>query len=490
MNGSVLPLLVAAPLLAAGLCVAVPDRRLHRAAGMAVNAGVLLAGGLLLAAGSAGAVVTQRVGEWPPGIAIVFASDAFSALLLSVSALLMLAGLALARVTGEDAHPLFTPLALALSAGVYGALLTADLFDLFVFVEVMLVPSYALLTASGERGRITAGRIYVTVSLLASTLFLAGAGFMYGVTGTVNLGELGGTARYSPAAALAGGIVLLAMAAKAAVVPLHGWLPRTYPDASPAVAVIFSGLLTKVGLYVIIRVYAVVFGGMDHYRWVIMTAALLTMVIGVLGAVGEQSMRGILSFHMVSQIGYILLGLALFTLPGLTAAIFYMVQYILVKAALLACAGGVETTYGTGRLDRLDELARRNPLPAGVFMVAALSLAGLPPLSGFVAKLSLIRAAADRSDHVAVAVATAVSLFTLLSMIKIWAGAYWGEIASGTRSGGHRHARIRWTLTAPALLLAAPSVALGIWAQPLLHVAGTAAKGLTDTSAYVRAVTR
>lgn len=488
MNGSVLPLLVAVPLLAAGLCVTVPDRRLHRAVGMAVNAGVLLAGGVLLAADSAGGVVTQRVGKWPPGIAIVFAADTFSALLLSVSALVTLAGLALARATGEDAHPLFTPLVLALSAGVYGALLTADLFDLFVFVEVMLVPSYALLSANGERGRIAAGRIYIAFSLFASTLFLAGVGFMYGVTGTVDLGELSGTARYSPAAALAGGIVLLAMAAKAAVVPLHGWLPRTYPAASPAVAVVFSGLLTKVGLYAIIRVYAVVFDGVDRYRWVIMAAALLTMVVGVLGAVGEQAMRGILSFHMVSQIGYILLGLALFTPSGLAAAIFYLIQYIPVKAALLACAGGVETTYGTDRLDRLGELARYNPLPAAVFMVAALSLAGLPPLSGFVAKLSLIRAAADRADYVAVAVAVVVSLLTLLSMIKIWAGAYWGEVTSGTGHAERRRIRIRPALTMPALVLAVPSVALGIWAQPLLHTAGTAAEGLADTSAYVRAV--
>ena len=490
MNGSVLVLPVAAPLLAAGVCLTAPDRRLHRAIGTAVTAGVLSIGGVLLAAGSTGEITTQRVGGWPPGFAIVLAADTFSALMLCVTALVTLAGVTLARATGEDAQPLFTPLVLILSAGMYGALLTSDLFDLFVFVEVMLVPSYALLTADGTGGRIAAGRIYVTVSLLASTIFLIGLAFVYGVTGTVNLGELSGAARHFPAAAPAAGTVLLAMAAKAAVVPLHGWLPRTYPGLRPATAVIFSGLLTKIGLYAIFRVYVIVFAGTDRYRWLIITAAVLTMVVGVLGAVGEPAMRGVLSFDMVSLIGYVLLGLAEYTPLGLAAAIFYLVQYIPVCAALLACAGGVETAYGTGRLDRLGQLARHEPPAATVFMVAALSLAGLPPLSGFVAKLVLIRAAASRADHLVVAVIVAVSLVTLLAMVRIWAGAYWGEDSSAIGSHRRRRARIGPALTVPALVFVTPSVVLGIWPQPLLHAAGTAAEGLADTSAYVRAVRR
>jgi multicomponent Na+:H+ antiporter subunit D len=489
MTGALLAGPVAAPLLAAGLLIALPNRPLlRRIAGATISAGVLLAGAALLAAAYSGRVVTQNVGGWPAGFAIVLAADAFSALMVCASALLVLIALAFAAATGDDDHPLFTPLALILSAGVYGAFLTADLFNLFVFVEVMLVPSYALLAMTGGRERVAAGRIYLTVNLLASTIFLAGIALLYGLTGSVNLGELAGAARHVTVA-LASGVVLVAMAVKAAIVPLHGWLPRTYPKAPAAVTVLFSGLLTKVGVYAIFRIYAVVFDGAPHYRWVIMAAALLTMVVGVLGAIGEQTMRGILSFHMVSQIGYLLVGLALFNTVGLAAAIFFLAQYILVKAALLACAGVVETTYGTGRLDRLGGLAARDPALAGAFMLAALSLAGLPPLSGFIAKLTLLRAAAIDASYTAVAVAVAVSLFTLLSMIKIWSAVFWGKPnLAATPSLGQ--AVVRPLLASPALALAVPSLLLGIAAEPLLALATAAAGGLVDTAPYVQAVTR
>ncbi|MFP8963089.1 monovalent cation/H+ antiporter subunit D family protein [Streptomyces nanhaiensis] len=490
MSGLVLALPVAVPLLAAGVLVAYPgDRRVHRLVTSAVSAGVLALSAVLLAGSLDGTVRSLSMGGWPPGFAIVFAADVLSTLMLCVSAALVLASLAYAAGTGDDASPRFAPLAMILSAGVYGAFLTADLFNLFVFVEVMLVPSYALLTMSGGRARTAAGRIYLTFSLLASTLLLAGVGLVYGVTGTVNLGELAGAARQSTAVALAGGVVLVALAAKAAVVPLHGWLPRTYPEAPPAVTVLFSGLLTKVGVYAIIRFYAVVHEG-TGLRWTVMAAALLTMVVGVLGAVGEREMRSILTFHMVSQIGYILLGLALFTLAGLAAAVFFLVQYVLVKAALLMCAGAVETAYGT---DRVDSLARREPLIASAFLVSALSLAGLPPLSGFVAKLGLVGAAATEADHLAVGVAVGVSFLTLVSMVKIWAGSFWGgEDPSREESLLRLMARatVRPALAVPALVLAVPSVVLGIAAQPLLTAATEAAAGLLDASAYVRAVTR
>ncbi|MFD1661722.1 proton-conducting transporter membrane subunit [Streptomyces caeni] len=497
MTGTVLALPVAVPLLAAGALLAVGGRRtVHRLTAMAVHAGVLLLGVALVNATTDGTVFVQNIGSWPPGIAIVLAADTLSALMLSVSALLALLATAFAAATADDGSPLFTPLALVLSAGVYGAFLTTDLFNLFVFVEVMLVPSYALLTQAGGTRRGSAARIYVTTSLLASTLLLAGVALVYGVTGTVSLAELAGAAQHSRAAALACSVVLLALATKAAVVPLHGWLPRTYPAAPPAVVVLFSGLLTKVAVYATMRVYALVFNG-TGLRWVFMAAALLTMAAGVLGAVGEQAMKSILCFHMVSQIGYILLGIALFTPAGLAAAIFFQVQYVLVKAALLTCAGAVETTHRTDRLDRLGNLARQDPLLAAAFMAAALSLAGLPPLSGFVAKLGLIRAAASTTDYLALATAIAVSFFTLVSMIKIWEGAFWGEPTARAASTARpvpppprERTSERMALALPAVVLAAPSLLLGIQAQPLLTASAAAADGLINTSAYVRAVGR
>jgi multicomponent Na+:H+ antiporter subunit D len=486
---------VAAPLLAAGLLVLVRDRQVvTRTVAVAATAGVLAIGIGLLVATHDGTVLSQDIGGWPRGVSIMFAADQFSALMLTVTALLVLVCLSFAFALRDDRHRLFLPLVLALSAGVYGAYLTADLFNLFVFIEVMLAPSYVLMVLTGGRQRLAAGRIYLTVSLLASTIYLVGIGLLYGVTGTVNLGDLAGLGRESKAVALAGGVLLVAMATKAAVAPLHGWLPRAYPHASPAVTALFSGLLTKVGIYAIFRIYAVVYDGDPRYGWLIMTGALLSAVVGALGAMGERSFRSVLLFSMVSHVGFMLVGPALFTTLGLAAAIFYLLQYVLVKAALLVCAGAVEATYGTGRLDRLGGLVSRAPLLAVCFMVPALSLAGVPPLSGFVAKLSLIRAAVAETQYLAAALVVVVGLLTLLAMTKIWNSAFWGhdgEATWGDDSDGQGAVavRVRTSLMIPAMVLAGFSVLLGIGAEPLLVAAETAADGLVDTTAYVEAVT-
>ncbi|MFV2086964.1 monovalent cation/H+ antiporter subunit D family protein [Micromonospora sp. LOL_021] len=497
------------PLVVAGLLLAVPRRlTLHRIGWLGTGVAVLAQGGTLLAATRRGEVLTERIGGWPAGFAITLAADTFSALMVTVVALVVLLCGVFAIGSGDDRRPYLVPLALMTSAGAFGAFLTADLFNLFVLIEVMLVPSYVLLTAGAGRERTVAGRIYVTVNLLASTILLAGVGLVYAVAGTVDLGELAGSAGRDGALALAGTVVLLALAVKAAVVPLHGWLPRSYPYAPPVVTALFSGILTKVGGYAIVRIVAVVYDGAVDYRWVIGLAAAVTMVIGVLGALGETTMRSVLAFHMVSQIGYLLIGLAVFSPAALTAAIFFLVQYILVKAALFLCAGAVVVGYGTDQLDRLGGLATVHRLLALAFICAGLSLAGMPPFSGFLAKFLLLRAAVADGNYLIFAVAVLVSLGTLISMIKIWDLAFWGDPApapvdpaghpsASVNPAGHLPARtaadvpprITTWLTAPAVLLAALTLLLGPAAQPLLGLAATAADGLIDPSAYVEAVT-
>ena len=526
MTGSALPLFVAVPLLTAAALVLLRGRpRLD-----AVVLGAVLlastAGGVVLVLGARdGDVLAHGVGLWPVGVAIPFAADMLTALMLTVTGLLSATCAAFAVASGHARAPFFAPLVLVLTAGVNGALLTADLFNLFVFIEVMLLPSYALFVLAGPgRGRlrqVAGARLYVTVNLLTSTVFLAGVAFVYGVAGTVNLAELAGAARESDTVATATAVCLFALGIKAAVVPVHGWLARAYPATSPAVTALFSGLHTKVAIYAIYRVYAVVFDGDERYLWVGVAVFSVTMVVGVLGAVGETTTRSILAFHMVSQIGYILLGVALFTLAGLTAGIFYLLHHMIVKASLFLSTGAVEERYGTGRLDRLGGLARREPWVAVAFFAAALSLAGLPPFSGFVAKLSLLVAAQDAGQVVAVVVMVLVSLVTLLSMLKIWSGVFWGSptppetedpdlAPSGTGTGSPSVStdvaapaatatlaptvdaparRIGAALLAPSLVLAAITLGLGLGAELLLGLAETAAAGLLDPSAFVEAVT-
>lgn len=506
-SAALLPLLVAVPLLAGGLVAAARGSSLL-ARGVLVGTLVaqLVAAVLLVVAVSDGDVIAHGVAGWPAGIAIPFAADMIASLMLLVTGFLTLVCVAFAFAADTGRRPLFPAFVLILTAGVNGALLTADLFNLFVFIEVMLLPSYGLLVLArrgrGTRRSVTGSRIYVAFNLFVSTVLLAGVALVYGTAGTVNIAELAGAGRESGLTAAALGIVLFALSMKAATFPAYGWLARTYPATSPAVTALFSGLHTKVAIYAIYRIYAVTFEGDSRYLWIGVVGFSLTMVLGVLGAVGEDSMRSILAFHMVSQIGYILLGVALFTVAGLAAGIFYLLHHTIVKASLFLTAGAIEERHGTDSLADVRGVARREPLLAAAFLMAALSLAGLPPFSGFMAKLTLVTASVGAGQVAAATVALAVSLFTLLSMLKIWnavfvsapdpdaadeeSGGSGGRTATLTRT--EAPARVGWALAAPGMVLALTTLALGLGAEGLLALSTVAAESLLDPAVYVQAV--
>ena len=459
-----------------------------------------------------GVTIATRIGDWPSGLAIVVAADGFTSLLVVITSVMSLVSIAFAITRGEDRHELFHPLVLLLVTGVFLALTTADLFNLFVAFEIMLLSSYVLLTLQGGRRQLRAGVIYVTVNLLASAVFLLGVALLYGVVGTVDLADLHDLVPNDPAAMVGAGLVTVAVAVKASIVPMHAWLPRAYVHAGPAVTALFSGLLTKVGVYTLFRLYSVVFAGDATWRPLLLIAAGLTMVIGVLGAVGKGDVRGILAFHMVSQVGYLVLPLGLWTSAAVTAGIFYLLQYVAVKGALFLAAGAIETLTGSGRLADLGGMARSRPMLAAGFMVCALALAGLPPTSGFVGKYLLVLAAFEAGALLAGAVAVIVSLFTLLSMIKIWNGVFWGEPTPATLDErtilGNGHVlpagaaaddprptdnltTSRWrvaALVAPCVAIGAATLVLGVGANGLLELITPAADALIDPAGYLEAV--
>jgi multicomponent Na+:H+ antiporter subunit D len=494
-----IPLAVAVPLAAAAVTMFLQGRPTARrvvALGTAVwSLGFAVA---LLIATRDGDLLSTAIGGWPRPFAIVLVADAFSALMVTVTALTMLVCMAFASGTLDDRLPFFHTLALVLLAGSTGAFLTADLFNFFVFVEVMLIASHVLLTLPGTRRQLRAGGVYVTTNLLASTLLLTGIALIYGSVGTVNLGELMGLAGGGGPAAAGGLVVLVALSVKAAFFPVHGWLPSTYPSAPPAAAAMFSGLLTKVGLYGVFRMYSTLFDGDPQIRGVLLTVGILTMVAGVLGAIGRSSMREILSYHMVSQVGYMLAALGLSTRFGVAAAIFYAVQHIIVKTSLFLSVGAVETMEGTGTIERVGAFARRVPVVAAAFIVAALALAGLPPLSGFFAKLLVIRAAFDSGNAPLGITALVVSLLTLVSMLKVWNGVFWGDSPRervgapqkglGELAGGGDGRIGRFALVAAPAALAVVAILLGVFANGLLSLSQRGAELLLDGSAYAAAV--
>ncbi|WP_315552986.1 monovalent cation/H+ antiporter subunit D family protein [Microbacterium aurum] len=478
-----LPLLLGMPIAAAGLCLTLPSLPARRAVLWLVSLAVLAYGTWGLSVTADGSVVAHQVSGWAPGVAIPFALDTLSALLITATSFLVLVCSLYAAAAREDTDRYFASLVLVMSGGVYGAFATADLFNLFVMVEVALVPSYVLMTRTASRPSLRAAGVYVTVNLFISTTLLFGIALVYGATGTVNLGELAGAAERSSTAAAALAVVLVALAGKAAMVPLHGWLPRSYPHLSTSLSAMFSGLLTKIGVYALFRVYAVTFGADERLEGIIQAILVIGMVVGVLGALGSSDMRAILSFHMSSQVGYILLGLGIFGVAGLAASIFYLIQYMMAKAALFLAVGVVQRESGSGDLRDVGGMARRSPLLAAAFLVPALSLAGIPPLSGFVAKFLLVVAAVDVAAFLAAAAVVAVSLFTLLSMLKIWNGAFWGDPPAGAAT-----ARIPHRLVLPAVALASLTVVLGVGGEGLIALSTTAAGNLVDLGPYIEAV--
>ena len=476
---------VAIPFAAVGLTLLAWRRlALQRAISIAATAGSLGVAVALLIAVDTDGVAAVAVGGWEAPIGIALVADRLSALMLVAAgaALLGVLVFAVAQRDTDEALRAFHPVYQTLAAGVALAFLTGDLFTLFVAFEIMLTASYVLITHRARAGDVRATMTYVVVGLIASALFLVGVGFVYAATGTVNMADLSlRLADVDPAVRTAlGWLFFMVFGIKAAIFPLFFWLPDSYPTAPTPVTAIFAGLLTKVGVYAIIRTQTLLFPVEGASTFMLLIAGL-TMVVGVLGAIAQGDIKRILSFHIVSQIGYMIMGLGFFTVAGIAAAVLFVVHQIVVKTVMFLVGGLVETASGTGRLRDVDGLLHRFPVIAVLFLPAALRLAGPPPFSGFVGKLALVEAGFDAGRWVVVGVSLFASLLTLFSMTKIWAGAFWGAPSANLVR------RPPSTMLAATGALVVLSVAIGIAGQPLLELATRAASDLLDPAAYVAA---
>jgi multicomponent Na+:H+ antiporter subunit D len=376
--------------------------------------------------------------------------------------------------------------------GVNGAFVTGDLFNLYVWFEVLLIASFILLALGGERAQLEGSIKYVALNLLSSALFLAGIGILYGMAGTLNMAELAVVVQQSERGGLVTMVAVMFMMAfgiKAGMFPLFFWLPASYPTPPAAVTALFSGLLTKVGVYSLIRVFTLIFcNDPEFLHQLILIGAGLTMLSGVLAAAAHYEIRKILAVHIVSQIGYVVMGLGLFTELALAGTIIYLAHIIIVKTNLFLVAGAVHRLKGTYELDKLGGLYTERPGLSILFLVSAMSLAGVPPLSGFFAKLTLIIAGLQQEAWLIVAVALAVSLLTLYSMVKIWAYAFW-KPAPEARPDLDPMPTGKWvTFLFPMIGFTIITIGIGIFAGPIFDYAQVAAGQLMDSSGYIRAV--
>ncbi|MBM6547228.1 monovalent cation/H+ antiporter subunit D family protein [Janibacter sp. YIM B02568] len=501
---SALPLLVAVPLGLAGLTVIVRRHVVGVALLLATLVGTLVASALLVRHHAEVPALATGVGGYAPGVAIPFVSDTLTAVMLAVTSLATLATTAWLVLTGETRYRFFVPLVLLLMTGVYGALLTGDLFNLFVFVEVMLLPSYALIAVTGTWRRLGVGRLFVVVNLVTSAILLMGVGLVYGTAGTVNIAALAGQGSADGRSGLAVGIVLLALGIKAGVVPVHTWLPRSYPATSPGVMSLFAALHTKVALYAIYRIVSVIYDGQVPWVSVLVVVVVLTCLVGSLSTFGEQTFRHAMAYQMVAGVGHILIGVVVFTQVSLAGGLLYLVHHVITMGGLLLTGGAIEHTYGSQRFDRLAGLMRREPWAAAAVALGLLSLVGLPPTSGLWGKLGLVIGAADAPGWQAWALIGAVvaaSILSIMALQRVWAEIFWGPPMERYRTDNAQtrlsepvplpdEVRIPLRLLLPGAALIALSVAIFIGIGVLDPVIDRAAAGLVDPAPYVEAVLR
>jgi multicomponent Na+:H+ antiporter subunit D len=441
-------------------------------------------------------VLASQMGNWPAPFGITVVVDGLAACMLAAESLVALCVFIYCitqlgeRHQGGFFHPLFHLLIL----GVQWAFITGDLFNLFVAFEVMLMASYALFIIGVGREQIRQASKYIVLNLIGSSFFVVLAGLLYGQTGTLNMAHL---AQLTMAGDLPPGAVpvvtlfLLVFGAKSAMFPLWYWLPETYPAIPAPLGALLGGLLTKVGVYVVLRVFVLVFGASiavhDTVQPVMFLAAGVGFIVGGLGAVSMNSMRQIFAISILSQVAYMVLGAGLGTTAAVAGVIFFVMHNMIVKSSLFLTAGLVERYSGNDRLERNGGMASRSPALAAVFLIGGLALGGIPPLSGFFGKLALLREAFALSHHWLAAFAMVASLLSLLAITRIWAAVFWGDERGYYKRHMHYEPRTAGGLWAAAMLVGA-AVLLGLLAQPMLEVVQSAARVVVERQPYVDGV--
>lgn len=519
---SMMPYLTAMPILlpavAAALIFVVRPLQLQRTIALGTLFALAVIAATMIITVDVHGIHTVQMGGWDAPIGITLVADRLSTVMLFVSSIVLFAvmwyGISQGLRDGDEDDPVavFLPVYMLLSMGVNLSFLAGDLFNLYVGFEVFLVASYVLLTLGASPGRVRAGIGYVMVSVASSMVFLFALALIYASVGTVNMAQVGIRMEDIPAGTRAAifATLLVAFGIKAAVFPLDAWLPDSYPTAASLVTAVFAGLLTKVGVYAIIRMRSVVFtdGSLDT---LLMWVALLTMIVGIMGALAQNDIKRLLSFTLVSHIGYMIFGIALTSVQGLSGAIFYAIHHILVQTSLFLVVGLIERQAGSAQLRRLGSLIYTSPLVAILYFIPALNLGGIPPLSGYLGKVMLIQAGAQQGTWLAwvlIAGAVVTSLLTLYAMILVWSKAFLrdrsdapeGEVAlarpsnladrysTTTMAEREDPGRVPVGMMASTALLVAASLSITVLAGPISDVTDRAAQSAQDQSIYRDAV--
>lgn len=507
-------LLAAIPMAMGLLCIPLVNRfKICRAIGVvSFGATFVLSLALLAEAHSRGGVLVSQMGHWAAPYGIVLVLDSLSGLMLAAASLVALGTYihAFGSLNDRTERRYFHPLVNFMMFGVNLSFLTGDLFNLFVAFEVMLMASYGLLVIGGGKAQLRQAYKYVVLNLLASSVFVIAAGMAYGMFGTLNMADLSRLAQDAaardalPAGFTALGVLFLfVFTLKAGVFPLWFWLPDTYPTCPIAIAGLFGGVLTKVGLYAIARTFPLIFfagpGGGRVLIPILAAGAALTMLVGVFGALAYTGLRRVLSLMLIVGVGYALFGITVGSAGSLAGAAFYMAQSMIVMAALFLCCGLLERQTGTDEVGRMGALLQKPGMVwLGVMLfVGLLSVVGLPPTSGFYGKLVIVREGLTERFWLVGVTALLVGGLTLLAAIRVWGTTFWGppppeSPAEDTQATPENEnlQRAGFSEWLGAAVLVFASLVVGFGAEPVMGTAATAGQQLVDPTAYRDAVLR
>ncbi len=441
-------------------------------------------------------ILTMQAGGWKAPFGITFVSDTFSATLVVLTAIAGLAVGIFSVVGVSKARMQFGYFAIShfLLMGLNGAFLTGDIFNLYVWFEIVIISSFVLMTLGGKKPQMEGAIKYVTMNMLASTIFLTAIAILYGLTGTLNMADLSvkvATIEKQELVNVTALLFFIGFGIKSAVFPLYFWLPSSYHTPPAAIAATFGGLLTKMGIYAMLRTFTLIFIPDPFMQNVLITCAILTMFTGAMGALNKTSIRRMFSYLIVCHIGYLIGGLGLHSQVALTGVIFYLIHDIVIKTNLFLSSGLIHKIRGSTDIRRLGGLYADYPKLSLLMAIIFFSLVGIPPLSGFWPKIDLFKASLDANAYVLLAAYIMASFFTLYIIAKMWSEVFWKPLPKRVEDLNDFDKLPFFKqamLVFPVIGLALVSLYIGLGAEKIYTISERIAANMIDTDYYIRAV--
>ncbi len=487
-NLLILPILI--PLLTAVLLIFMPKKvALQRGISLISSFGSIIASFILINKVYHDGIQTINLGSWPAPFGITLVSDMLSALLVTTTNIILFCVILFSfKTIGiERERFYYYPIVQFLVVGVNGAFTTGDIFNMFVFFEVMLMSSYVLLVIGGTKIQLRETLKYLLVNVISSSLFVIAIGYLYSVVGTLNMAHISvriNEINQPGIVTVIAIMFLVVFGLKGAIFPLYFWLPGSYYAPPPAIMALFGALLTKVGVYSILRTYTLFFyHDIGYTHQILGVLSIITIVVGVIGAIAYSDIKKIIIYNIIIAIGVITYGISVMSPEGLTGSVFYLLHDMIIKAALFLLIGIIIAITGTSDLRRFSGLMNHYPFLGWMFFIATLALAGIPPLSGFVGKLLIAKGGFMENEFVGALIVLLSSLFVLYSLMKIFINGFWGE----SKGNINQAAPVNFLLI-PTVILISIAVVYGVGAEWINLFITQAAEVLIDPSIYIDAV--